>query len=418
MDEKPQVFISYAHADSKVARKIHGQLTAAGLRPWIDEDDILTGQDWLNAIKTAIRRSDFFLLCLSPRSIDRRGVLQREVRTALDVRREKLHPDIYFLPAWIQAGEPFPKDEMEELPDELKNIQWVNLGEPSGWDKLLRSINHQLGRLGKRGANAVIAMSSTSGGSMAEMAQPILTDLKVAIKARDRSAAQQSCERLENLLDSVDGGLPTRVLRPLLMQLSRKRWFDLLGPVADAAIRSGTAPPYVRRCYAEALRQKGFHSAGVEMLEAIRAEVLSDPTELREVSLNLCYAYAEWYALGDAAQAKHVRTWIEKAIALGEEVHRVDPRRNLLHGILAASLAARAKADGVQVQVAQAPADTAQEILDEVEQRQEIGFSLLGGLRCRTDCMPGRRRSGKGKGMVGAVYRPPRDGLLGAGSCL
>jgi hypothetical protein len=152
MDEKPQVFISYAHADSKVARKIHGQLTAAGLRPWIDEDDILTGQDWLNAIKTAIRRSDFFLLCLSPRSIDRRGVLQREVRTALDVRREKLHPDIYFLPAWIQAGEPFPKDEMEELPDELKNIQWVNLGEPSGWDKLLRSINHQLGRLGKRGA--------------------------------------------------------------------------------------------------------------------------------------------------------------------------------------------------------------------------------------------------------------------------
>jgi hypothetical protein len=72
----------------------------------------------------------------------------------------------------------------------------------------------------------------------------------------------------------------------------------------------------------------------------------------------------------------------------------------------------------VQVQVAQAPADTAQEILDEVEQRQEIGFSLLGGLRCRTDCMPGRRRSGKGKGMVGAVYRPPRDGLLGAGSCL
>lgn len=74
--ETPQVFISYAHADVSRVRNLRDRLRQAGLKTWIDED-ILSGKDWLDEIKSAIRQSAFCLLCLSPNSINRRGVIQK-----------------------------------------------------------------------------------------------------------------------------------------------------------------------------------------------------------------------------------------------------------------------------------------------------------------------------------------------------
>jgi hypothetical protein len=287
MSDIAQVFMSYAHADIQRVRNLHGRLRQAGLKPWIDEDDILAGKDWLDEIKSAIRQSDFCLLCLSPNSIDRRGVLQREIQTALDVQADKLRHDVFLLPAWIQAGAPFPKEKMDELPDALKRIQWINLGDPSGWEKLLRSINFQLARIGKRGPGAAPAAPVVDAGSISAALEPTLTQLRAAIKAGDHSATEGLLPASEGLFDSTDGPLPSKVIRTILIELSRQQWFDLVGRLADAVIRSGTTSPLVRRNYAEALLRHGFPSAGLEMLEAARSDAVGDQTELRDANLRL-----------------------------------------------------------------------------------------------------------------------------------
>ena len=42
--------------------------------------DILPGELWVNSIQTAIQNSDFFLACLSKNSVDKRGMLQKEIK--------------------------------------------------------------------------------------------------------------------------------------------------------------------------------------------------------------------------------------------------------------------------------------------------------------------------------------------------
>jgi hypothetical protein len=230
------IFISYSHADVAHVRNLRDRLRGAGLKPWLDEDDILPGAKWLDAIKTAIRQSDFFLLCLSPNSISRRGVLQKEVRTALDMQNEKLESDVYLIPAWIAVGAPFPKEELNELPDSLKERQWVHLGEPVGWDKLIRSFKSQLAKLGKDGLAIHAAKSQGMTLQLATALEPTVAAFKNAIRTCDRHAAEESYARLESLLESTDGALSSNAPRLLLSQLAQQRWFDLLGRVADAVI--------------------------------------------------------------------------------------------------------------------------------------------------------------------------------------
>jgi hypothetical protein len=102
---------------------------------------------------------------------------------------------------------------------------------------------------------------------------------------------------------------------------------DLVGRLADAVIRSGTASPLVRRNYAEALLRHGFSSAGLEMLEAARSDAVGDQTELRDANLRLGRAYAALYASALVKQAEHVKVWIRKAIDLCRETYQGDPSR-------------------------------------------------------------------------------------------
>lgn len=120
MPEPLKIFLSYAHADSDGVGRIYQQLKDRGYRPWLDREDILGGEEWEPAIRRAIRESDLFVVCMSRHSLARRGVLQKEIKTALDVVEEKLDTDIFLIPVWIQVGSPLPK---EEMPERLGRLQ-------------------------------------------------------------------------------------------------------------------------------------------------------------------------------------------------------------------------------------------------------------------------------------------------------
>ena len=63
--------------------------------------------------------------------------MQTEVRYALDIWQEKLEGDIFVIPVRLEEC---------EVPERLRNFQWVNLFEKNGWERLLKAIRAELER--------------------------------------------------------------------------------------------------------------------------------------------------------------------------------------------------------------------------------------------------------------------------------
>jgi hypothetical protein len=114
----PRVFLSYGHEDFSYAQRLERYLTRVGADVWVDFRSLAPGDVWRDKIVNAIRGSDFFLLLLSTRSVDRKGFFHREIREALDVMQEMPSGRPYVIPARL--------DECD-LPQQLHNIHRVDL---------------------------------------------------------------------------------------------------------------------------------------------------------------------------------------------------------------------------------------------------------------------------------------------------
>lgn len=62
-------FISYSHADKSFARRLHDTLQGRGIRCWLDERQLLPGDDIYHRVDEAIRLWDKVLLCCSEKSL-------------------------------------------------------------------------------------------------------------------------------------------------------------------------------------------------------------------------------------------------------------------------------------------------------------------------------------------------------------
>jgi len=128
---KLKVFLCYAREDSKSVEEIYDRLKSEGFIPWMDMKDILPGLQWQNAINRAIRDTHIFLLCLSTNSVNKRGVIQKEITTALEVQAEKLDSDIYIVPVRLQPC---------DIPSRISHFQVADLYSQKGWEYLLSSL--------------------------------------------------------------------------------------------------------------------------------------------------------------------------------------------------------------------------------------------------------------------------------------
>lgn len=134
-----KIYLSYAPEDEKEVEDLHQRLSEAGHSPWMDKIDIFPGEEFESSRERAVRSSNFFLICLSASSANRRGLFQKDIRDALNLWQEKLKRDIYLIPA---------KLEDSEVPESLRGFQWVNLFEADGWTRLLQAIQEGMKRLG------------------------------------------------------------------------------------------------------------------------------------------------------------------------------------------------------------------------------------------------------------------------------
>ncbi len=127
-----KIFLSYASGDRTEVEKLYTFLSSQGTDVWYDQEKLLPGQDWNYEIHKGLDEADVILICLSKKSVNKEGYVQKEIRLALDLALEMPDGRIFLIPARLEEC---------ELPYKLKPYQWVDLFTPNGMDKLIKSLN-------------------------------------------------------------------------------------------------------------------------------------------------------------------------------------------------------------------------------------------------------------------------------------
>lgn len=93
------VFLSCSAHDLNAARAYYEKFRASGwIQPWLEEEDLLPGQDSRLEIEKAVRSADAVLVFLSSRSVSQEGQVQRQLKLALDVADEKPEGTVFVIP--------------------------------------------------------------------------------------------------------------------------------------------------------------------------------------------------------------------------------------------------------------------------------------------------------------------------------
>jgi hypothetical protein len=112
--ERNLIFVSYTKADRERVSPYYSALKSSSYQVWMDIYDIKGGQNWDFEIVKAIDVATIIVAFVSKNSVDRRGYIQKELRTALEKYREKLVDDIFLIPVML--------DDID-IPAQLKPLQ-------------------------------------------------------------------------------------------------------------------------------------------------------------------------------------------------------------------------------------------------------------------------------------------------------
>jgi formylglycine-generating enzyme required for sulfatase activity len=134
-----RIFLCHSSTDKPAVRELYQHLRADGFAPWLDEEDLLPGQDWQREIPKAVRNSDVVIVCLSRGSINKAGYVQKEIKFALDVADEQPEDTIFLIPLTLEEC---------DVPERLNRWQWVNLFSPNGYARLIRALQIRAASLG------------------------------------------------------------------------------------------------------------------------------------------------------------------------------------------------------------------------------------------------------------------------------
>ena len=135
-----KVFLCHASQDKPTVRELYKRLAAEKwIDPWLDEENLLPGQDFDLEIYKAARDSDSIIICLSKVSVAKEGYVNKEIRRALDAADEKLEGAIYIIPLRL--------DDCTPSFERLKKLHYANYFTPNAHEKLIKSLRLRAGAL-------------------------------------------------------------------------------------------------------------------------------------------------------------------------------------------------------------------------------------------------------------------------------
>lgn len=127
-----RVFLCHASEDREIVRKVHKRLNEDGIYAWVDKENLLPGQDWRLEITKAVRNSDVVLVFLSKHSVEKKGFVQKEIKLALDEAEKLPEGKIFIVPILLEEC---------VVPERLKNFQWVELYDSSGYRRIKNALD-------------------------------------------------------------------------------------------------------------------------------------------------------------------------------------------------------------------------------------------------------------------------------------
>ncbi len=207
-----KVFICHASEDKLMVRKLSDDLERDGIDPWLDDKNLLLGQDWKVEIAKAVRESHVVLVCLTPRSVDKEGYVQKEITLALDEADKKPEGTIYIIALRLENC---------VIPERLRRWQYGDLFEPKGYRKLLLALDYRARQVHVAAPRQVIGPEEALGlvwsvsASPAQVRHEGLSELVGDIEIVPPKGRQLSPQGKAELFD-VWVGFTTTVTSPLL----------------------------------------------------------------------------------------------------------------------------------------------------------------------------------------------------------
>jgi hypothetical protein len=157
-----RIFLCHSSDDKAVVRDLYDRLLSDGMQPWLDEKNMLPGQDWELEIRKAVKNTDVVIVCLSKSSINKRGFVQKEIKLALDVADEQPEGTIFLIPFRLDPC---------DVPQRLQSIQWVDYFEPGGYLRLIAALK-------KRSDELSIPLLPRSDNKVGEMLRDLFDNAK------------------------------------------------------------------------------------------------------------------------------------------------------------------------------------------------------------------------------------------------
>lgn len=114
-----RIFICHAHEDQEYALWMYKKLKVAGLKPWLDKEELRGGELWDKMIKDTIREVDYVVLLQSKNlSAKTEGYVNSEIHAALE-RQKRFQKGFRFIIPVIIDGSSFL--------EELEGIQSIDI---------------------------------------------------------------------------------------------------------------------------------------------------------------------------------------------------------------------------------------------------------------------------------------------------
>jgi hypothetical protein len=125
-----EVFIVYSRADLPIAREIAVMLREAGFSPWLDVEQLVPGQNWPEAVATALAQSGAAVVLMS-KSLSSSKSAQMELLLATRLLTAKDKRTFPLIPVRLDDSEP---------PKPLKHVLWVDWRDSGARGSLLRGL--------------------------------------------------------------------------------------------------------------------------------------------------------------------------------------------------------------------------------------------------------------------------------------
>ncbi|MCK6558708.1 TIR domain-containing protein [bacterium] len=206
MSKPVQIFLCHASEDKPKVVEVYRFLQQQGFKPWLDKEDLLPGQRWDEEIPKALQASDFVLIFLSQISVSKRGYVQREFKLALEILEEIPEGQICVIPIRLDNC---------SVPDRFRELQYCNLFDDGGLDKICRAIRAEPKTSKRRQANASVASGrslrfSKKVGNLSTSGTKSYANLMKPVRLRSRPRHNFSRKDVKNMLIEMgffDAGL-------------------------------------------------------------------------------------------------------------------------------------------------------------------------------------------------------------------